>query len=193
MKKVVFLFCVMCTACGLSAQRLPEKALREITHRQVQEYILPKIDVVGQAEGLEKSAYATLYPQSWGRNKTVLTDGSSFINLTVLLLTAGEKKATRTTFSDINTHKEIAVSQGAKYITSTYFTTERGWKALRISMEKTKGSDIAYMDVYFVLINKSTVVTGTAAVAGADVREIERFFPQYRKIFDYMVYSIYKR
>ena len=192
-KKAFFFVLAFMVSISLSAQTVVDVALKDLIHKNIAEYILPKIDGVGVAEGLEKSAYATSYPASWFRKKTVLTDGNSFINLTVLHLSGEEKKATQYTFYDAQTHQQIAREQGAEYITSTYFVTEMGWKALRISMLKTKNSDVAYMDVYFVMINKSTFVTGTSAVAGADVRELDKVFPKYRKIFDYMVYSIYKR
>lgn len=189
---VVLMFLMVCSAY---AQGKIERAVKEIKEGSVKTHVIPMVDDVwGEIDGWVRSPYRTIYPQSWSKNKSVLSDGDSFIHFTaVRMKTKSQRDETANTFNSIDAHRGIAISQDGEYISSSYLTTSNDYPVVRITLKKRKGRDVAYMDIYFIRVSRNLLISATSAVAGSDEKALKKTHERYGKVFDYMVGAIDKR
>ena len=194
-KKFYLVLSLFLCVSSLYAQGKIERAVKEIKDGSVTTHVIPMVDDVwGEIDGWVRSPYRTVYPHSWSKNKAVLSDGDSFIHLSVVRMSSRvQRDELKATFDSIDAHRGIASSQGGEYVTSTFFTTREGYPVVRITMKKRKGRDVAYMDIYFVHTSRNSIITASSAVAAADEKMLEESYKGYRQVFDYMINAIEKR
>ena len=194
-KKFYLVLSLFLCVCSLYAQDRLQRAVKEIKDGSVNTHVIPMVgDVWGEIDGWVKSPYKTVYPHSWSKNKAVLSDGDSFIHLSVVRMSSkAQRDEANATFSSIDAHRGIVSSQGGEYVTSTFFTTSEGYPVVRITMKKRKERDVAYMDIYFVRASRNSLITSSSAVASNDEKVLEERYKGYRQVFDYMINAIKKR